>query len=80
MHNYLKIDTGLFIPNKVLKKIGIDSEKIEVEFTENEIRIHPVKKKICSLIPSSPLMKYIGCAAVIGVNGKNHDKFIYDET
>jgi hypothetical protein len=35
------------------------------------------KKKIFN--SDSQLWKCIGCAEIEGVNGRNHDQFIYDE-
>lgn len=45
MHKHHRIDLGLFISKEILKQAGLDAEKIELEVSDNEIRIHPLKKR-----------------------------------
>lgn len=61
----------------MLSKAKIDAKEIEIEFNDYKVRILTLKKKIFN--SDSQLWKCIGCAEIEGVNGRNHDQFIYDE-
>ena len=75
-----KISSGLFISKEILEKTQIYNEDIEIELTEREIRIHSVEKERKDIfIEHSPLWDCIGIAEVKGINGREHDKYLYDE-
>ena len=63
----------------MLSKAKIDAKEIEIEFNDYKVRILTLKKKKKIFNSDSQLWKCIGCAEIEGVNGRNHDQFIYDE-
>ena len=78
---YLKVRKGIFISEEMLSKANINSENVELEIADHEIRIRSVTKKNKRKIlkANSPLWKCIGCAQLEGVNGRDHDKYISNE-
>ncbi len=74
-----RIDTGLFIPVKVLEEAGIEKKEVILEVREKEIRILPDKiialKK--PLTETSSIWKSIGIGEV-DFNGREHDAGIYE--
>jgi len=77
-----RVTSGIFISKEVLSKAKIDADEIELEFDDYEVRIRALKKKNKKKIfnSDSPLWKSIGCAEIEGVNGRNHDQILSDET
>lgn len=74
-----RIDSGLFIPLKVLEEAGIEKKEVLLEMREKEIRILP--GKIVKL--ENPLSKNSSIWNSVGIgeadfNGREHDAGIYD--
>jgi hypothetical protein len=76
----LKITSGIFISKEMLSKANINAEDVELEITDHEVRIraadHKNKRKI--LDANSPLWDCVGFAQVEGINGRDHDEYIYE--
>jgi len=81
MTKHLKVTSGILIPKKTLHQANIDGENVELELRKGEIRIHTVRKASRRKIftTGSPLWKCVGFAEAEGVNGKDHDRYIYEE-
>jgi len=79
---HLKVASGLFISKDVLKRANIvDIDDIELELADQEIRIRPKKKKSWKILNSdSPLWDCVGFAEAEGINGRDHDEYIYDNS
>jgi len=80
----LHIDSGLFIPDSLLKEAGIENCEVEIEISENQIRIMPasVQKnpKKGDIPPDSPFWKLVGLINTPGINGRDHDRYLYEST
>lgn len=76
----LKITSGIFISKDMLSRANIDSEDIELEFTDHEVRIRAANQKIKIKIldANSPLWDCVGFAQAEGIYGRNHDEYIYE--
>jgi antitoxin component of MazEF toxin-antitoxin module len=75
-----KISTGLFIPRSLLEEAHIFNEDIEIELVEKEIRIHPTRKVVKNTFTErSALWECVGAGETKGINGKDHDQYLYDE-
>jgi len=75
-----KISTGLFIPRDMLEAAQIFNEDIQIELAEKEIRIYSAKKKTENIFTeSSALWEFVGAGETKGVNGRDHDRYLYDE-
>jgi len=77
----LKISSGIFISKEMLSKANINDEDIELEITDHEVRIRSAdrqnKRKILHV--NSPLWDCVGFAQVEGINGRDHDEYIYEK-
>ena len=78
----LPIGSGLFIPDSILKEAGIDNCVVELEISENQIRISSLgthdRKKPKKVTDDSRFLKLIGMIQTPGVNGRDHDKYLYE--
>lgn len=80
-----KVTSGVFIPGEFLIQADIVDEYFEIEVASKEIRIYPVPaesgsgagKKVFTF--NSPLWDCVGFVEIEGVNGREHDRYIYDE-
>ncbi|HOW03718.1 hypothetical protein [Methanospirillum hungatei] len=79
----LHIGTGIFIPDSLLKEAGIDNKEVEIEISEHQIKITPVnpiaQEKKGFIPPDSPFWTFIGSIKTPNVNGRDHDKYLYDK-
>jgi len=77
----MKVTSGIFISKEVLKGANISEEDVELEVADGEVRIHRMKKASEEKVfaPDSPLWKCVGFADTEGINGRDHDKYVYDE-
>jgi len=77
----LKITSGIFISKEMLSRANINVEDIELEFTAHEVRIRAAEqqktRKILTL--KSPLWHCVGFAEAEGINGRDHDEYIYEK-
>ncbi len=76
-----KVSSGLYIPGKVLKKAGIHDE-VEMDLREQEIRLFPAGKKAAppkKISRTSVFWKCVGSAEVPGINGRDHDRYLYEK-
>ena len=76
-----RVTSGIFISKEMLSKAKINTDDVELEFDNNEVRIRASRRKNSKkkLNFDSPLWECVGFAQIEGVNGRNHDQFIYDE-
>ena len=76
-----RVTSGIFISKEMLSKAKINTDDVELEFDNNEVRIRASRRKNSkkTLNFDSPLWECVGFAQIEGVNGRNHDQFIYDE-
>lgn len=81
LRKQFRFTSGIFLPKEVLSKTKIDADEIELEFHDYDFRIQALimktKKKIFN--SDAPLWKCTGFAQSEGINGRDHDQFIYDE-
>lgn len=59
-----------------IQKATLKARKKSMKLLEEQEKFNCRKRKFNS---DSPLWKCIGFAQIEGVNGRNHDQFIYDE-
>jgi len=74
-----RINSGLFIPLKVLEEAGIQKKEVVLEVREKEIRILPGKIVGLEnpLSKKSPIWNSVGIGEA-DFNGREHDAGIYD--
>lgn len=77
----LKITSGIFISKEMLSKANINAEDLELEITDHEVRIKATdqQSKRKTLAVNSPLWDCVGFAQAEGINGRDHDKYIYEK-
>ncbi len=73
-----QIDSGVFIPLKILHEVGLDKREIELELHEYEIRILPTAK----INIERPFTKDASLWSCVGIgetnfNGRDHDTELY---
>jgi len=75
-----KVSSGLYIPEKVLKKAGIHDD-VEIDLREQEIRILPAGKKYTpkKISRTSVFWDCVGSAEIPGINGRDHDRYLYEK-
>ena len=78
---HTKVTTGVFIPGEFLSQADITRGDIEIAVANKEIRIYPAKSNVVKKVFSfdSPLWECVGFVGREGINGKEHDRYIYDE-
>ena len=78
---HTKVTPGVFIPGELLSQADITEEDIEIELSNKEIRITPAKSNVEKKVFTfdSPLWECVGFVEREGINGKEHDRYIYDE-
>jgi hypothetical protein len=59
-----------------IQKATLEAQKKSMKLLEEQGKFNRWKRKLNS---DSPLWKCIGFAQIEGVNGRNHNQFIYDE-
>jgi hypothetical protein len=78
----LHLSSGLFIPDSLLKEAGIENSEVEIMISDNQIRIVPAgMKKIMTkgiITPDSPFWKLVGSVRTPGIDGRDHDRYLYD--
>jgi hypothetical protein len=74
-----QITSGLYIPTPILIEAGLDQDKVEIEVFDHQIRITPshasVQKGI--ITANSPFWNCIGFGKTPGINGRDHDAYLY---
>ena len=78
---HTKVSTGVFIPGEFLSQAEITGGDIEIAVANKEIRIYPAKSNVEKKVFTfdSPLWECVGFVEREGINGKEHDRYIYDE-
>lgn len=84
MHKCLKIKSGLFIPQEILKRVNINGENVELELEKKEIHIRPVEKKLTGqdippFVPEKSLFFSIKPFRMGKIDHNKLDKIIYGE-
>lgn len=76
----VKITSGLYIPTPILIEAGLDQDEVEIEVFDHQIRItpshEPMQKGI--IAANSPFWDCIGSGETPGVDGRDHDAYLYD--
>ncbi|MBN1167770.1 MAG: hypothetical protein JXA44_11665 [Methanospirillaceae archaeon] len=76
------IGSGLFIPDSLLKEAGIENNEVEIEISDNQIRITSprISKKLKKGVinQDSEFWKLIGLIKTPGVDGREHDQYLYN--
>ena len=77
----LKITSGIFISKEMLSRANINAEDFELEITDHEVRIRAADQnsKRKTLAVNSPLWECVGFAEAEGINGRDHDRYIYEK-
>jgi hypothetical protein len=78
---HTRVTTGVFIPGEFLSQAEITEGDIEIAVANKEIRIYPAKSNVEKKVFSfdSPLWECVGFVEREGINGNEHDRYIYDE-
>lgn len=76
----LHVESGLFIPDTLLKEAGIETSTVEIEISDHQIRIIPSPKtdnKEKGIIsPDSQFWNLVGSVKTPGINGRDHDAYL----
>ncbi len=78
----LHIVSGLFIPDSLLKEAGIENNEVEIEISDNQIRITSarISKKLEKgvITQDSGFWKLVGLVKTPGIDGRDHDPYLYN--